>query len=164
MLAITVTAPRALSIARYGCRVVNRSASPPEGWRLDAVVAIHAAERERALYTEAERVALLARIDVGRIRRESAAVRGKIVALARLRAVTTNSRLVNCDRRWWVGPVGIVLSDVQPIDGMVTTRAPVGNVGTWELPQSTVDDLERAVVELMKPRAPTPPLVALAGR
>lgn len=164
MLAITVPAPRALSIARWGCRVVNRNANPPEGWRLDAVVAVHAADRERALYTEAERVSLLARVHVREVRRESNAVRGKVVALARLRAVTTNSRLVTCDRRWWTGPVGIVLSDVTPLDGMVSVTAPVGNVGTWELPQGVVDDLERAVIELMRPRKSAPTLVALAAR
>lgn len=164
MLAITVTAPRALSIARWGCRVVNRNANPPEGWRLDAVVAVHAADRERAIYTEAERVSLLARVPVKQVRREAQLVRGKVVALARLRAVTTNSRLVTCDRRWWTGPVGIVLSDVTPLTGMVSVSAPVGNVGTWVLPQHVVDDLEQAVVELMRPQRPTSPLVALAGR
>lgn len=160
MLAITVTAPRAVSIARWGCRVINRDRNPPEGWKLDAVVAVHAADRERALYTEAERVALLARVPVKEVRRAAGLARGHVVALARLRAVTTNSRLVGCDRRWWVGPVGIVLSDVTPLDGMVSAQAPVGNVGMWSLPQEVVDDLELAVVEIIRPRK----LAAVASR
>lgn len=150
MLAITVPAPTAVAIARYGCRVVNRAADPAV--RAGAVVAIHAAHRERSIYTETDRTSLLARVPYAEMRSAAQRARGRVVAIARIRGVVTTVRAVTCDRRWWVGPVGIVLTDVSPVEGMVSARAPVGNVGAWELPEDVVRDLERAVVEVVRPR------------
>ncbi len=123
MKAITLIQPWATCIAWYGKRIENRSWAPPASL-IGQRIALHAGRK-----TDWNALAELHRdgipINTGEL------VSGAIVAIGTLKGVVTGVDRVPAHQwYWWCGPVGWVLSDVQPLQQPVPCR---GAQGLWDL-------------------------------
>lgn len=141
---LTVWQPFAWAIAAGLKRVENRTWKPPGRWGQPGdTIGIHAAARQ----ADWESVAMVRELAVqaGRgLEVPTEFVLGALIAMATIdRFVTSPAELPRDQRGWWVGPIGWVLRDVQPLPSPIACR---GQQGLWhptgELVHETWDLLE----------------------
>jgi hypothetical protein len=139
MFALSIQQPWAWCITHDTKRVENRTWRP--GHRhVGQRFAIHASkkldeESVRHLLADGVELPLRGQYELG-----------AIVGVATLvRLVTSAAALPEDQYDWWVGPVGLVLADVVPVDGIPCN----GALGFWPLP---ADVEQRLAVALAVPR------------
>lgn len=126
MLALTVKQPFAHCIASQSKLVENRSWAAPRHV-IGERIAIHAGKS-----LDAEGYAAVREMELRHPLPEAdLLVRGAVVAVARLDGVTGDrSKIPRDQRRWWAGPFGWLLSDVEALVDPVPCR---GRQRLWVL-------------------------------
>lgn len=135
ILGITVPAPWAWAIHVGNAAVINRTWAPPEGTRGD-YLAVHASRaRDDAARKEEDAIRAHVALHCGVAipdEMELAPLRGHVVAVARLKAVSSHANdaaVLRNPSGWAKGPVAWWLDDVTPVDFVQAA----GGTRLWEL-------------------------------
>lgn len=135
MRAVSVWPPWSYAITCLGKRCENRSRMPPRGIR-GKELALHATLKEDR---DAYRALRAAGYEVPTI-----LVKGAVVGVVTISGyVRSRTELPHEQRRWWIGPVGWVLSDVVALAEPIPCR---GQQGIWTLPDAVEAEVRRQLV------------------
>lgn len=140
MKALTLWQPMAWAIARADKRIENRPRRPPQKL-IGKRIAVHAGKRIHKPWISAMLSGYFG-VLAQDVPDEASLITGAVVAVATIAGVVESqaeAHRMGSDTKWWAGPVGILLRDVEPLPVSVPCR---GMQGYWNLDE----DDENAVL------------------